>query len=215
MIRAVLALVLVALWCATPATVSPSSTTAIPIQGACPATASPVYVPVAATTFGDVAIDPGCQYVYLTNTTLNRLEIYSLQTLSFEAPISVGAQPAGLDITPDGSLVYVANSGGNNISVVSLAQRIELRKITVPNDGSNFSPLSIAIANNGRALFSTSNGGGGSLRELILATDLVSTRADFASLAVAHGTNETECKSRPQQDRCGERQHQLGAVHDL
>ena len=96
MTRMVLPLALAALWCATPATVSPSSTASIPIEGACPATASPVYVPVAATTFGGVAIDPGCQYVYLTNTTLNRLEIYSLQTLSFEAPIQVQADLASI-----------------------------------------------------------------------------------------------------------------------
>jgi len=56
MTRMVLPLALAALWCATPATVSPSSTASIPIEGACPATASPVYVPVAATTFGGVAM---------------------------------------------------------------------------------------------------------------------------------------------------------------
>ena len=152
------------------------------VVGACalPAT-SPVFVAMA-TTFGGVVIDEPCQYVYLTNTTQNRVEVYSLATGQLETPIQVGAQPRGLDITPDGALLYVANSGGNNISVVDLAQRVELRKITVPPNASNDRPYSIAIANNGLALFTTTfngSGFGARMMQLVLATDQVTPRSDF------------------------------------
>ncbi len=142
----------------------------------CPVTASPVVVPFASSV-GGILVDPNCQYIYLTNTTLNRLEIFSLTTLSFQTPIQVGAQPMGLDVTPDGTLLYIANSGGNNISVIDLAQRIELRRITVPSP-EPYLPWSIAIANNGKALFSLSENTAGGLKELTLATDAIATRTD-------------------------------------
>ena len=143
----------------------------------CPATASPLVVPFASA-IGGILVDPNCQYIYLTNTTLNRVEIFSLTTLSFETPIQVGAQPMGLDVTPDGTLLYVANSGGNNISVIDLAQRVESKRITVPAP-EPYLPWSIAIMNNGKALFTLSDSSFGGLRELTLATDAIVTRTDL------------------------------------
>ena len=143
---------------------------------------TPLYIPVTGTISG-VVIDDSCDYVYLTNTSLNRVEVFSLQTLSLQTPIQVGSQPVGIDLTPDGLLMYVANSGGENISVVDVAQRVELRKISVPPKqfGSD-KPYSIAIANNGRAIFSTTfsgSGFGARMMDLVLATDQVSHRTDF------------------------------------
>ena len=127
-------------------------------------------------------IDDACHYVYLTNPIQNRIEVFSLQTMTLEEPIQVGAQPAGLDITPDGTGLYVANSGGNNISVVSLARRVELRKVAVPTDThSNDRPYSIAIANNGKAYFSSTfngSGFGGRVMELDLGTGESTHRTD-------------------------------------
>jgi YVTN family beta-propeller protein len=146
-----------------------------------PSSKSPVRVPVAGT-LGDVIIDDRCEFVYFTNTTSNRVEVFSLQTGTLQTPIQVGSQPAGLDITPDGAYLYVANSGGNNVSVVDLTQRVELRKIPVPAGFSNDRPYSIAIANNGLALFSTTfagSGFGARMMQLTLATDAVAQRADF------------------------------------
>ena len=146
-----------------------------------PSSKSPLLVPVAGT-LGDVIVDDRCEFVYLTNTTQNRVEVFSLQTRTLQAPIQVGAQPMGLDITPDGTRLYVANAGGNNISVVDLTQRVELRKITVPAGFLNDTPYSIAIAGNGLALFSTTfagSGFGARMMQLTLATDAVTQRTDF------------------------------------
>jgi YVTN family beta-propeller protein len=156
---------------ATPAATAPQ------LVSNCPDTASPVLVPFASSV-GGILVDPNCQYIYLTNTTLNRVEIFSLTTLSFETPIQVGAQPMGLDVTPDGTLLYVANSGGNNISVIDLAQRVESKRITVPAP-EPYLPWSIAIMNNGKALFTLSDSSFGGLRELTLATDAIITRTDL------------------------------------
>jgi hypothetical protein len=145
---------------------------------------SPLHIPVTGTIV-DVVIDEGCDYVYLTNRTFNRVEVFSLATLSLLPPIQVGAQPVGLDLTPDGSLLYVANSGGENISVIDVAQRVELRRLAVPRATSGLDrPFSIAIANNGRALFSTTfdgSGFGARLMELLLPTEQFALRSDFHS----------------------------------
>ena len=133
-------------------------------------------------TIGDLVVDGACQHVYATNTTTNKVEVIDLDTGELQSPIQVGSKPVGLDVTPDGQFLYVANSGGNNISVVDLVHRVELRKITVPAGFTNDTPYWIAIASNGLALFSPTFGGSGfgaHLEQLVLATDAVSVRTDF------------------------------------
>ena len=145
--------------------------------------ASPLVVPMA-TTFGAVFIDPGCQYVYLTNSAQNRVEVYSLQTQSFEAPIPVGLSPMGMDVTSSGTLMYVANTGEHTVSVVDLTQRTELRKISIPFKVNlpDF-PYQIAITVLNNALITTTvpgcSGKCGQVFELNLSTDGVMARTDY------------------------------------
>jgi DNA-binding beta-propeller fold protein YncE len=153
-----------------------------PVAMACTfSPASPAVVALA-TTISGIVIDDACQYVYLTNTPQNRVEVYSLQTQSFEAPIAVGPAPIGLDLTPDGTTLYVANSGENKISKVNLAARVELERITVPPPSFlSETPYSIAIGSHGRALVSTRTTGssGGRLMDLILSTGQMAHRTDI------------------------------------
>jgi YVTN family beta-propeller protein len=146
--------------------------------------ASPRFIPISGTP-QEVLIDPKCQHVYITNTSVNRVEVVSLQTGRLAAPISVGSAPMGLDITPDGSKLYVATSGANMVSVVDTVKGIEARRIPVPpNSFSNDTPFSIAIANNGLAFLSTTfagSGFGARMLQLDLATDAVTQRTDFYS----------------------------------
>ena len=146
---------------------------------------SSLFVPF--TTVTSILIDPSCQYVFTSNTTLNRIEVYSIQTQTFLAPIPVGASPKGMDVTPDGTLLYVANNGEHTVSVVSLATRTELRKISIPFDiNHNDMPAGIAIGNNGRALITTeaccTSGFNGYVMQLVLATDVASRRTDYGTL---------------------------------
>lgn len=133
-------------------------------------------------------IDTANHYLYASNNTRNRVEVFNLYTYELEPPIPVGSKPRGLDITPDGASLYVADTGGGEISVVDIAKRKEARRVTVPPRDSNNpdSPFSIAIANNGRAFFSTTtpNGGGYTSRmmQLDLATDTLTHRTDFGEL---------------------------------
>lgn len=64
--------------------------------------------------------------IYLTNIERNQLEVFSLTDSSFEAPIFVGSRPWGIAAWPRdhngtmGDTLLVANSGGTDVSYVSL-----------------------------------------------------------------------------------------------
>ncbi len=154
-------------------------------SSAFPATRTPCVLPFVSPrvvslsgTLRHIAIDPSCQYVYISNAASNRIEVFSIADNALQAPIPVGSLPAGFDISADGSSLYVANSGGNNISVVDLALRKEVRKIIVAAGFGNDRPFSLAIADNGLALFTTT-GFSGRMMQLNLTTDAVSQRTDF------------------------------------
>lgn len=130
----------------------------------------------------EILIDPCNAHVYVTNQSANRVEDYSVAAAALEAPIAVGSSPHGFDITPDGQRLYVANSGGANVSVVDLGTRQELRKISFTSNFAGDTPLSLAIAANGTAFFSTTFGGsgfGGRMMSFDLATEAVTQRTDF------------------------------------
>ncbi len=59
--------------------------------------------------------------VYLSNFTRNRVEVLPLGGLAYGPSVRVGSQPWGLALGRLGDSLYVANSGGTNISVIPLA----------------------------------------------------------------------------------------------
>ena len=120
----------------------------------------------------DVVVDTDRGLAYAANADRNRVEVVSLATNSLLDPIQVGSLPTGLDMTVDGRFLYVANSGGTNVSKVDLSQRLEIKKIDVGQRA-----FSVAAANNGKVLFSTTfsgSGFGGTVGQIDIATDAVS-----------------------------------------
>lgn len=143
--------------------------------------ASPLLVPITGS-LGEVVIDAQCRYAYVTNQTNNRVEVVSLQEGKLGAPIAVGSAPVGLDTSPDGTTLYVANSGGNNISVVDLTHGVETQKIPVASGFSNDRPFSLAVASNGHVLFSTTfagSGFGGRMMQWDPISNTLSQRTDY------------------------------------
>jgi hypothetical protein len=70
-------------------------------------------------TVGDIAVDTAHGNVFVSNINNNRLEIWQGSTKSFAATgIPVGSQPWGLAFGNSVDTLYVANSGGTNISRV-------------------------------------------------------------------------------------------------
>lgn len=124
----------------------------------------------------DAVIAPSSTTAYITNSSLNEVEVLNLRTGAYGKPIDVGSQPAGIDITPDGTTLYVCDSGGQAISVVSVATGKVLRTITTPAGFDSERAYSIAVANNGHAVFTTTfygSGFGAHVYDLTLSNDAI------------------------------------------
>lgn len=76
--------------------------------------------------------------VYLSNYTRNRVEVLPLGGLAYGTPVAVGSQPWGLALGRFRDSLYVANSGGTNISVIPLTgpvlREAEDRRIFTRNE---------------------------------------------------------------------------------
>lgn len=84
----------------------------------------------------DAIVDYPRQRLYLSNLSANRVDVLDLATLSFlPSGIRVGSQPWGLTIDRTGDTLFVANSGGTNISFVDLVtgQEVPQRRLKTPN----------------------------------------------------------------------------------
>ena len=68
----------------------------------------------------DLVADPFGRRLFVSNLTRNRVEVLPFGAEAFTSPVSVGSEPWGLAIGRGGDTMYVANSGGTNISVVPL-----------------------------------------------------------------------------------------------
>ncbi len=80
----------------------------------------------------DMVHDAPRQRLYLANAGMNRVEVFDMRQRRFLAPIKVGQLPSSLAITPDGNFLYVANSGGESISVVDLHRDLKVDRIVFP-----------------------------------------------------------------------------------
>ncbi|HEY7766756.1 hypothetical protein [Longimicrobium sp.] len=100
---------------------------------------------------GDVVPDlvADGNFVYLANYSRNRVELLPLGGTSYTGSVNVGSQPWGLALGRTGDSLYVANSGGTNISVVGLdGSPAEDRRILTRNErlfGVDYSPLTGAV----------------------------------------------------------------------
>lgn len=70
----------------------------------------------------DITYDSVRSRVYIANSGKNRIEVFDARAKQFLTPIKVGQLPRSMAITPDGNTLYVANSGGESISIVDLTQ---------------------------------------------------------------------------------------------
>ncbi len=80
----------------------------------------------------DLVYDAARQRIYIANTGLNRVEVYDIGSSQFLAPIKVGQLPVSLALTPDGTLLYVANSGGESISMVDPVKMVSTGLVVYP-----------------------------------------------------------------------------------
>lgn len=81
---------------------------------------------------GDLIWSPDCNHIYISNTALNQVDVYSMASAAWEAPIPAGAGPRGSDIWADGKLLFLANTRDQSISMIDLTTRAEVTRFPLP-----------------------------------------------------------------------------------
>jgi len=80
----------------------------------------------------DLVLDEPRGKLYITNAGYNRIEVFDLKKLQFTDPIVVGQLPHQMAMSLDGSTLYVADTGGESISVVDLDSAKKVSSIGMP-----------------------------------------------------------------------------------
>jgi len=69
----------------------------------------------------DLLADNNRQRLYITNSGMNRVEVFDMRTQKFMTPIKTGQLPHNMAFGTDGNTLYVANTGGESISIIDLS----------------------------------------------------------------------------------------------
>lgn len=130
----------------------------------------------------DHVFDPtrGLHYISTNDGQILRLDV---RTKTFLAPFDVGNQLGGIDVTPDGSAIYVAEqTPGTTQSIIRKVDPDSgaVTNLTFDRVGAETGAYDLAILSNGKAIFTTNYRGTGfsPVREINLATDAISIRSD-------------------------------------
>jgi len=110
----------------------------------------------------DLVYDSRRQRLYITNSGMNRVEVFDIRRKLFMTPVRVGQLPRSMALTPDGNTLYVVNSGGESISILdaetmAVVDRVKFPPIPLNTAAAIITPSVIAASQRG-AMFMTSTG---------------------------------------------------------
>ena len=110
----------------------------------------------------DMVLDEPRGRLYLSNSGFNRVEVFDTRRQKLLDPIEVGQLPHAMAMTPDGSTLYVGDSGGESITIVDLESQKISGKIDFPpiprvGGQNSIRPLALAYGVSGLQ-FMMSNG---------------------------------------------------------
>ena len=102
----------------------------------------------------DILLDSARQRLYITNSGLNRIEIFDIKSQKLLAPIKVGQLPHAMALGSDGNTLYVANTGGETVSIVDLLKGVQTGRVVFPAIPFNAAvavanPVTIAVSGRG------------------------------------------------------------------
>ncbi len=80
----------------------------------------------------DMLFDSVRQRLYIANSGMNRVEVFDIRARRFLNPVKVGQLPHSLALGSDGVTLYVANTGGEWLSIVDLDKLEQVGKVRFP-----------------------------------------------------------------------------------
>ena len=110
------------------------------------------FVPISGTPH-DVVYDNARNQAYVSNRTLNRIDIVSLATQTVTSSIPVGNMPTGMAISPDGSKLLVMQYNDENMGVVDLTTNTLTQTIALPVGRSRNYPLRVDYDSSGTCIW--------------------------------------------------------------
>ncbi|HEY1342467.1 MAG TPA: hypothetical protein VGF59_33415 [Bryobacteraceae bacterium] len=84
------------------------------------------------TGLADMLADTARRRLYIANPALNRVEVFDMERKEFLTSITVGQLPRSLAFGQDNNTLYVANSGGEHISIVDLEKGAVTGRVRFP-----------------------------------------------------------------------------------
>ncbi len=110
----------------------------------------------------DILLDEARGRLYITNSGLNRIEVFDTVKQHFVNPIPAGQMPHQMEMGGDGKTLYVANTGGESIGIIDLDMQRVVDSVVFPavqrsGTANPIYPRSLAMSNFGLQ-FLMSNG---------------------------------------------------------
>src|SRR5262245_44016321 len=98
----------------------------------------------------DMVLDEARGRLYLINSNLNRVQVYSIAQRTFLASITTNTQPLAGAMSPDGKFLYVTSYAQASLNVIDLDRSTVVRRVSLPAN-----PEGVAVGVDGRALITT------------------------------------------------------------
>lgn len=114
----------------------------------------------------DLVLDEARSRLYLVNSSLARVEVYSLQQRRFLNPVSTDITPIAAAMSRNGRFLYVTSYHSSSLNVIDLNSLAAVNKVTLPAR-----PEGVAVGNDERVLITTIGAGAGNLSNVLLLYD--------------------------------------------
>ena len=114
----------------------------------------------------DIVLDENRGYLYLVQSSSNRVAVYDYNAQAVVRTITVGKNPLAAAMSMDGSVLYVTNNGSSSLSVIDLRSLSLTQSVALPA-----APEGVEVGADGRAVVATQGNGTGNLSNTLLIVD--------------------------------------------
>src|SRR5713101_5889043 len=114
----------------------------------------------------DLVLDEPRGRLYLINSNLNRVDVYTTATRTFRPSIATGTRPLAGAMSRDGKFLYVTSYDQASLNVIDLDRAVVTRRVTLPAN-----PEGVAVGIDGRVLITTIGTGQGNQFNTLLVFD--------------------------------------------